>query len=324
LKKSTVEKIRYETIDWIKAILYAVIFGTIIRLFVFETMMVPTPSMVPTIKVGDRLFIEKITYNYTLPERGDITVFWTPFVDTVAQQQLRAFDRFMDFFAPREYEGHVKYVKRLVGKPGDILRIVPVKINFWEKIKSGEIKELPDWLTYIINYYEKVDYIPSMVKNAVGTLEVNGKIPEGFENRYYLISAIFEDPLFYNYMAYPEKYQSEIISSDVKLYYKDNFNSKASLTIGKPSIEFYKFYSTSYNYKEPYEKVFSGININDYIYRDTDGLVNVKVPDGYYFFMGDNSMESFDSRFFGFVPVKNVVGTPFLRIYPMERFGKVK
>lgn len=97
LKEATKKKIKDETLDWIYAIIYALIFGTIIRLYVFETMMVPTPSMVPTIQVYDRLFVEKVTYEFAEPNRGSIVVFWTPFVDIRAQQQLRTFDRFMDF-----------------------------------------------------------------------------------------------------------------------------------------------------------------------------------------------------------------------------------
>lgn len=44
------------------------------------------------------------------------------------------------------------------------------------------------------------------------------------------------------------------------------------------------------------------------------------VPGGSYFFLGDNSAESMDSRFFGAVPEADLVGRPFLVFYPFSRF----
>ncbi|HPA93491.1 MAG TPA: signal peptidase I, partial [Petrotogaceae bacterium] len=99
MKSTTKDKIKKEALDWTYAAIYAIIFGTIIRLFVFETMMVPTESMVPTVEVGDRMFIEKITYQYKEPQTGDVVVFWTPYVDQNALKMLGPWDKFMDFFA---------------------------------------------------------------------------------------------------------------------------------------------------------------------------------------------------------------------------------
>jgi len=72
------KKVAREAAEWGKSLLYAVVAATIIRLFVFETMLVPTGSMIPTINPKDRLFIEKITYTAREPKIGDIVVFWSP------------------------------------------------------------------------------------------------------------------------------------------------------------------------------------------------------------------------------------------------------
>lgn len=48
------------------------------------------------------------------------------------------------------------------------------------------------------------------------------------------------------------------------------------------------------------------------------------VPEGYLFVLGDNRLYSNDSRFFGFVPMKSVVGKVQVRLWPLNEVGKPK
>ncbi len=43
------------------------------------------------------------------------------------------------------------------------------------------------------------------------------------------------------------------------------------------------------------------------------------VPEGYYFALGDNRDDSYDSRYWGFVPAENVVGRPLVIYWSMDR-----
>ena len=45
------------------------------------------------------------------------------------------------------------------------------------------------------------------------------------------------------------------------------------------------------------------------------------VPEGKWFVMGDNSANSWDSRFWGFVDTRDFIGEPYLRVWPFSRFG---
>jgi len=49
----------------------------------------------------------------------------------------------------------------------------------------------------------------------------------------------------------------------------------------------------------------------------------VKIPGDSYFMMGDNRPNSADSRYWGFLPKKNVIGPAILRIWPLLQFGLI-
>ena len=51
------------------------------------------------------------------------------------------------------------------------------------------------------------------------------------------------------------------------------------------------------------------------------GVETTVVPDGHYFMLGDNSGNSFDSRYWGFVADDDIVGVPYLRVWPLNRIG---
>lgn len=75
-----------------------------IRTFVAEARYIPSGSMLPTLEVDDRLIIDKVTYRFRDPERGDVVVF------NPTKSLKRA--NFREAF-----------IKRVVGIPGDRVEI---------------------------------------------------------------------------------------------------------------------------------------------------------------------------------------------------------
>lgn len=48
------------------------------------------------------------------------------------------------------------------------------------------------------------------------------------------------------------------------------------------------------------------------------------IPPNHYYVVGDNWDRSIDSRVFGVVPMKNIIGKAIFRYWPLSRFGKIR
>jgi len=66
-KKRGVEKPKNVVIEWVDALIFAVIAATLIRMFLIEAYTIPTSSMEKTLLVGDYLFVSKVSYGPKLP-----------------------------------------------------------------------------------------------------------------------------------------------------------------------------------------------------------------------------------------------------------------
>ncbi|MGI5941652.1 MAG: signal peptidase I [Pelotomaculaceae bacterium] len=64
--------------DWLLTIVLAVLLSLAIRTYVAEARWIPSESMLPTLRIGDHLIIEKISYKLGAIDRGDIVVFKAP------------------------------------------------------------------------------------------------------------------------------------------------------------------------------------------------------------------------------------------------------
>ena len=103
--------------DTIKTVVYAVLIALVVRTVGFEPFNIPSGSMIPTLLVGDYLFVSKYSYGYsryslpfglplipgrvlfTEPERGDVAVFKLP------------------------TDNKTDYIKRIIGLPGDRIQV---------------------------------------------------------------------------------------------------------------------------------------------------------------------------------------------------------
>ena len=56
----------------------------------------------------------------------------------------------------------------------------------------------------------------------------------------------------------------------------------------------------------------------------TNSLDTYKISDGSYFVIGDNTTNSFDSRYFGPIPGKNIIGRISKIYWPFDRAGKIQ
>ncbi len=103
--------------ETVRTVAYAVVIALAVRTFAFEPFNIPSGSMIPTLLVGDFLFVSKYSYGYSryslpwslplfdgrllerTPERGDVAVFKLP------------------------TDNKTDYIKRMVGLPGDRIQV---------------------------------------------------------------------------------------------------------------------------------------------------------------------------------------------------------
>ena len=101
----------------VKTLLWAAIIAIVIRTFAYEPFNIPSGSMIPTLLVGDYLFVSKTAYGYSkysfpggivpvegriwegAPKRGDVVVFRPP------------------------GEPETDFIKRVIGLPGDKIQV---------------------------------------------------------------------------------------------------------------------------------------------------------------------------------------------------------
>ncbi|BAP58635.1 signal peptidase I [Candidatus Tachikawaea gelatinosa] len=218
----------------------------IIRSFFFEPFQIPSGSMMPTLLVGDFIFVKKYLYgikdpifNKTIiktghPKRGDIVVFQSP------------------------TDKRSNYIKRVIGIPGDkiIYDNEKKELTILRKNSAdGKFCQIP------IKYYDIKN------ENNLNQKKNNEKLKD-----------FYESPQFQNLKKF----------FDVSLKKeKINKNINHNILLLNPQTDDLK-------------KIYSN--------QQTKKITTWIVPDKQYFVMGDNRDDSFDSRYWGFVPEKNLIG----------------
>ncbi|KAB1941306.1 signal peptidase I [Micromonospora sp. ALFpr18c] len=78
----------------------AILVAVLVRAFVLQTFFIPSPSMENTLKIDDRVLVNKLVYDFRSPHRGEVIVFK----------------------APTEWSGNPDgedFIKRVIGVGGD-------------------------------------------------------------------------------------------------------------------------------------------------------------------------------------------------------------
>lgn len=113
----------HELFDWIYSIVIALFLAMIIHIFLFVPTRVSGSSMFPTLENGQYLIVSKISHVFRkTPDYGDIVI-----IDSRVQRERSWIDdlsepalNYMALF-DKNGQGHNIWVKRVIGKGGDIL-----------------------------------------------------------------------------------------------------------------------------------------------------------------------------------------------------------
>lgn len=159
--------------DFVRTVVYALLIAGVVRSAAYEPFSIPSESMLPTLLVGDYLFVDKFTYGYSrhslpfsmplipgpgrilegVPERGDVVVFKTP------------------------RDNATDFIKRVIGLPGD--RVQMRKGDLYlngEPVKRERIEDfrLTDFLGNSANVAQYRETLPGGVAYRTLNLEDGG------------------------------------------------------------------------------------------------------------------------------------------------------
>ncbi len=324
----TKSKVVNALLDWIDAILFAVVVVTFLNIFFFQAFKIPSSSMEGTLLTGDHLFVSKITYGARMPQtplvvpfthntifgkesystsvqwkyrrlpglrkvrRGDCVVFGFPNGDTV----LRA--------APVEdYHALVRIMGReRVSKLGPVVaRPMDRKDHYVKRCVAlpGDTLEVREGLVWVNGEQQTV--WPGVQLSYKVTTTTGSYIEcfnaEGLEKLKGYKSVLEVEP-----MLERESDWREIFPFTQESGWTRDFFGPLWIPSKGATVEL-----TEENLPL-YERI-----IRDYEHGDVDAALqegSYTFEQDYYFMMGDNRHNSLDSRYWGFVPEDHIVGRP--------------
>lgn len=263
--------------EYVESIGFAVLIALVLRAFVIEAFQIPSGSMIPSLRVGDHIFVNKLAYgvripllplktlglripaiswNWSIPERGDVIVFITP---------------------ENEEED---YIKRVVAVAGDTMVVhdgqVLVNVVSFPFVNGPFFNGVAEWLVWSIG-----GWVPYALKDQ-GPFEYNDLDEDG-RFRGTVAARYFEENT--DGKPHPILRKSCASNRDCQLRIGTECDFSQELCI-----------QAHYDFQR---------QLNDGENRFWGPYV---VPADHVFCMGDNRDNSRDSRFWGPVPLEFIKG----------------
>lgn len=292
--------------SWIDALLFAVFWVMIINQFLFQFFLIPSPSMVSTLNVKDRVIVQKNAYGTELyptgpkvgsssrrVERDDIITFYNPEYDSKGP--------FFDIFSQAIFMGTLSlvnidknpdgtpaerlYVKRAVAMPGDQVRFengdVYIKpVGYSEYMEEEQFRN-DNGLSLGPHRSVDMDLYPGL--RAYGFLSAYDEM--GILN-------LAPSYMFEQYQTLPQN--AEIYD----MYEIDHNKAKAEVRIDPRNMD-------------------GRSRLNSY----QEGIY---VPEDHVLPLGDNRDNSRDGRYFGPVEESDINGRVIGRFWPLDAIGSLK
>ena len=314
-KKNTLQVIS----EYIQALFGAVLLAILIRGFVFEPFKIPSESMVPTLLVGDHIFVARYQYGLRVP----FTKIWIKEFKDPVRGDVVVFNYPMEDWRPVDKKEN--YIKRCIAIPGDSLRIIDRAVYI-----NSSLVELPDKGQY--RYFVKTNgtgfnrrLLHEMQITEVQTLMSNqGEFVmwltrENATKIKELKNVIQIEPII--------QAKGELDPDVYPFYPAFNWNIDNYGPIYVPQ-KGDKIELTLENYKT-YERVIKEYENNPTL-KMKDGVVSIDNQTithytfemDYYWMIGDNRHNSADSRYWGFVPEDHIVGKALFIWMSWDKDGK--
>jgi signal peptidase I len=157
-----------EIVSWVLVVVVAMAVAFVMNRYIIVNAVVPSGSMENTIMTGDRVIGWRFAYTFSEPQRGDIVIFKFP--DDESEN----------------------YIKRIIGLPGETVRIENGKIyinDSTEPLEEDYVKE--DWYNG-----DGVYEVPEDCYFMMGDNRTNSNDSRFWENKYVNIDKILGKAVF--------------------------------------------------------------------------------------------------------------------------------
>lgn len=312
-------------LDGTFSLILVILLVLFIQKFYIGNFTVPTASMEPTVMVGERFFGNMVTPKFKTPKRGSIIIFREPIEDKV------------------------RYTKRLVGLAGETVQINDngkLLINgspltdrtytqdgllgtgTWTIPKKGDKIKLVNGTFQVLSTPMNFDEIKNYLnKNNGYPLENEGLIPKKIE--FSINNKTSKDGLFSYITDMEERFQllrGETLNKNgriIKIVSGEFYVSRNELSLDGVRKELLA------NPKLDVRLVTATLLLNNKVptgpISDKEILIpliqgeEVTLSNNYYLALGDNTTNSSDSRYWGFVKDERILGTLLLRYWPLNK-----